>query len=255
MRKQSLTNRLFKFFGKNKFNQSILIAIVVFLIVLIIANSIIKNNNENYNNIKINKSKYLVYDKYNNNEDKFIKKVPQININSTSVEAINKDINLFIADFINIDECIINYEYNINGIILSVVVKIIDYESEETGPKAYFRTYNINLDTTSAISDESLLQFYGIQSEQEIAEPIKNKFQEHYTKEAKEGFIEANLCNFDCYIENRGFTSYLENVSYYVKEAKLYAFKPFNFYSIYGEQEYFKESDFMFLIKEAPSEQ
>lgn len=255
MKKQSLSNKLFNFFSKNKLNQSILIAIVVFLIILIIANSIIKNNNSNYNNIKINQSKYLVYDKYNNNEEKYSKIVPMVNIDSISVEAINKDINLFISDFINIDECIIKYEYDISGIILSVVVKIIDYETEETGPKAHFRTYNVNLDTAEAISNESILQFYGIQSEQEIAEAIKNKFQEHYTIEAKEGFIEASFCNFDCYIENRGISSYLENVSYYIKEGKLYAYKPFNFYSIYGEQEYFEEEDFQFLIKETPTSQ
>jgi len=256
MKKQSFTNKIFKFFSKNKLNQSILIAIVVFLIVLIIANSIVKNNNSNFNNIKINKSNYLVYDKYNNNDSKYPKVIPMVNINSKSVEAVNKDINLFISDFINIKNCIIKYDYDINGIILSVVVKIIDYEPEEdTGPKAYFRTYNINLETTSALSDESILQFYGIESEQEIADAIKTKFEEHYVTEAKEGFIEAAFCDFDCYIENRGITSYLENVGYYIKGGKLYAFRPFNFYSIYGEQEYFEEEDFMFLIKETPQVQ
>ena len=167
MKKQSISNKLFKFFSKNKLNQSLLIAITVFLIVLIIITGITKNNNKNYNNIKINKNEYLVYDKYKSEKDNYSKIIPMVNINSKSVDAINKDINLFITDFINIEKCLITYEYDLSGIILSLVVKVIDYENEEGGPKAYFRTYNINLDNQTALTKETLLAFYGIENEQE----------------------------------------------------------------------------------------
>lgn len=250
-RKTTKKSKILTFFRKNKNGKIIIIAIVTFLIVLIVANGITKKNNENYNDIKIEKDKYVVYTKYSKKDKKYNKEIPYLNIVSSTATAINKDIELFVTDFINTDESIIKYEYEINGIILSLVVKVVDYDNRLGGPRVYFRTYNVNIDTLAAISNESLLAFYGI-DEQNVSEIIKAKFQEHYSKEIELGFIEPRECNFDCYIKNRGFSDYLEGVNYYVKEGKLYAYKPFDFYSIYGEEDYFKEEDFEFLITKNP---
>ena len=103
MKKQSISNKLFEFFSKNKLNQSLLIVMVILLIVLIISSVITKNSNNNFDKIKINKDKYLVYEKYNSGDEKFPKIIPMVNINSESGKAINDDINKLISNFINIE--------------------------------------------------------------------------------------------------------------------------------------------------------
>ena len=40
----------------------------------------------------------------------------------------------------------------------------------------------------------------------------------------------------------------MDNVNYYVKDGNLIAYKPFIFYSIFNDEEYFKEEHFEFLL-------
>ena len=40
----------------------------------------------------------------------------------------------------------------------------------------------------------------------------------------------------------------MDDVSYYIENGNLVVYKPFVFYSIFGEEEYFKEDDFKFMI-------
>ena len=45
---------------------------------------------------------------------------------------------------------------------------------------------------------------------------------------------------------------YMENINYFINNGKLYVYKPFQVYSIFGEEEYFKDTDFEFLIAHQP---
>lgn len=69
----------------------------------------------------------------------------------------------------NSAKSIITYEYDINGIILSLVIKVINNETTYA-PEPYFRSYNINLETQEVISDQTLLEYFNDKSiEFEIA--------------------------------------------------------------------------------------
>ncbi len=229
-------------------NNTIIIAITaaVFGIIFVIVFMINQNNNRNYNNIKITKNKYLVYTKTENTTGKFSQEIPFLNIDCPIAESINKDIDMFLSSFNNSNKNIINYEYNINGIILSLVVKVVDYDTTNA-PNVYFRTYNFNLDTLEAISDEALLNFFGVEADT-VRQKIEDKFKDYYYEELKEGYLNQSECDFDCFITYRGFQGYMEDIHYYVEAGKLVLFKPFIFASIYGEEEFFTDEHFKFLI-------
>ena len=230
-------------------SKKLVIFTATILVFLIIANSIINNNNENYNSIKLDKTKFLVYTKYENNVNGKKQEVPYININSEIAKTINEDIKIFTDKFVDSSKNILTYEYSLNGIILSVAIKIVDYENEI--PTPYFRTYNLNLETQEALSDEALRKYYSV-TEEEVETKIKNQFIAYYNDESEKGYIVPQECNFKCYMECRRVDDYLKDISYYIRDGKLYVFRPFSFYSIYVEEEYFTDQHFEFLISKEP---
>lgn len=235
---------------KNK-SKLLIIMIAIFLITLIIAYAISNNNSKDFNNIKKDKSKYLVYTGYNKaNTTNYKVSVPYVNINSEIAEAINEDITKFADPFVRSKKSAVNYEYDVNGIILSLVVKAVDYGTEYA-PKVYFRTYNFNLDTLELLDNSVLLDYYGV-TEQDVELKIENQFKTFYQEELQQKYFAPNECNYECFLNYRNITSYLSDINYYVKEGKLIVYKPFVFFSIFGEEDFFKDKDFIFLIAEEP---
>lgn len=224
----------------------LMVSIAVFLIIFIIFFYFQSRNNDNYNNIKEDKKNYLVYTKYEQKGKIYSIYVPYINIESDIIKSVNDDIDLFVSEFIESKKAMISYEYDVNGIILSVVVKIVDYDTEYA-PQAYFRSYNINLDTLELIADDALLEFFEV-SDMDVSSKIENQFHYYYDKIVEEEYYSEEECSYSCFLKYRAVDDYLDDVSYYVKDGNLIAYKPFVFYSIYGEEEYFKDKHFEFLI-------
>lgn len=220
----------------------------IVLITLVVLLSSISRGSENFNNIKQDKGNYLVYSKLEQQDDKYPKYVPYINIKSDIVKQVNNEIDEYVDKYINEEKASVLYEYNINGIILSVVVKIIDYK-EEYAPEIYFRTYNINLESLNLISDESLLDFFQT-NETQISQIIENQFKGYYNDLVDQGYYEPSECDYECFLSYRSVENYTDNLNYYVKNGNLIAFKPFIFYSIFNDEEYFKSEHFEFLLVE-----
>lgn len=220
----------------------LIVACILFLIVIILF-QVYRNYTRNYNYLKKDKSEYLVYTRYNQNK----KEVPYININSAEVENINKEIVDYCNQYVNIDNLRINYDYNINRNYLSVVIKVTDNSKEV--PEVIFKTYNFNLGKRSVITNEDLKEYFQVNDEI-ISASIHNRFVEMYREEIREEYIVEELCDFDCYLKNRNVADYLSNTNLYIKDGKLIAFKPFNFASIYSEEDYFTEESFEFTITE-----
>lgn len=233
---------------KKSFAIIIAISLIVFLIVFFFLNK----KDTNYKNIKQDKNKYLVYTKYSVDSSKYPVQVPFVNIKSEPVNAINKDIDLFVNDFVKSKKCVVSYEYSISGIILSVVVKVIDYDTAYA-PMPYFRSYNINLSTLEAISDQSLLDFFGV-DDSYVEEMIEDKFHYYHEELISKEFYDENECDYSCFLRNRDVENYLDNTVYYVDQGNLVVFKPFSFYSIFGEEDYFKDENFKILLVEVRSE-
>ena len=218
--------------------QKILVfSISSFAIVFFVVFFYMKKQEENYQKIKVSSGDYLVYTKYQAEDESYSILVPYINIKGEVVEAINQDIDLFLGEFLSSKHSNISYEYEINGIILSIVVKVIDYDTNYA-PQPYFRGYNINLDTLELISNESLLDFFNINMDI-VSTKISAQLLSYYNELVYEKYFQEDECNYSCFLKYRGIDNVLDNITFYVKNGKLVVYKPFTFASIYGEEEYF----------------
>ena len=226
----------------------IVIGMSLVLIVFIIVYSLNKNNGVDFEVVKEYSDKEIVYTADTIEIDElFHIYVPYVNIKGTSIILINEDIKSYIDEFTNKKMVIVTYEYTVNGKVLSLVIKTVDYGDEDTGPVAYFKTYNINLKTNELVSDEELLSAYNVNLA-DVSSAIEKQFKYWYKELNKEGYFEED-CDYECFLEYREVDDYTEDVSYYIEKGKLIAFKPFVVYSIYGEEDYFTENDFKFTIK------
>ena len=222
-------------------------AIAIIFIVFTFYN---KKSTENYNNIKQNPNEYLVYTKYSDTNTNYPKEIPYVNLKADVFKEVNKDIMLFCEDYIDSKRSVITYEYDINGIILSVAIKVINNETTYA-PEPYFRTYNINLETEEVISDEALLEYFEI-TKSNVERKIQRQFETYYTDIVRENYYTSAECSYNCFLKYRGIKKYTDYVSYYIRDAKLIAFKSFIAHSIFGEEEYFDDKSFEFEIAVTP---
>lgn len=218
-------------------NKIIIILVSVFLIVTLIVYGIIKANNRNYNNLKIDKTKYIVYTKESNEASYYVQDIPYINIKGKSIEIINNDINTYLDNFKK-DNIDIYYEYNINGKILSLILIVKDHSKIESATLTYFRSYNINIDTLELLSNKVVLNYFNL-TEQDVSVKIENDLKEYYSNLVSNSIIKEKECNYDCFLGNRDIKSnnYIDGVEYFIRNGQLIAFKPIVFIPFYDEEE------------------
>ena len=239
----------------NKFNRldndkkiPIVIGVAVALIVFIVVFSSYKPTGFDYNSLKEDNTKGFVYTINSRREDLFRVEVPYVNLGNALGKSVNEDIDSYVEDFIDKEKLTLSYDYNINGKVLSLVIKTINYDAKSI-PEIYFKTYNINLEDMVLLGDEDLLGIYGMNSEKAEA-VIESKFEYWYKDVQEKGYINEEECDYECFLKYRDVDGYLDNAVYYIDKGKLIAFKPFVFYSVFGEENYFKEKDFEFILSE-----
>ncbi len=205
-----------------------------------------QGRSENYNYLKEDTSKYIVYTKYEDSNSVYYVNVPYLNIKGENAKLINENIDYLVGPLLDKESVIISYEYNINGIILSLLIKTADY-SFGYAVEPVFVSYNYNLETNEIISDKSLLDYFET-DEEEAKNIIDSKLHEYYNQIVEEEYYYEEECDYDCFLDYRGITDILDSISYYVKDQKLYAYRPFTVSSVFGEEEFFEEENFEFLI-------
>ena len=230
-----------------KTNKIIIICIAIFLIISIIAYGILKNSNKNFNNIKEDKSKYIVYTKKSIKSGNYHQDIPYINIKSESIKIINEDIDNYVNNFKN-KNTNINYEFNINGIILSLIIKVEDHNIE-VATVPYFRSYNISLNTYELVSNELLLNELNL-TQKDVINTIDNKMKYYYKDISTKEYFDTRECDYQCFLKNREIDSndYLKDTEFFIRNGKLIVFKPYIFASFYGEEEYFTNKAYEFEI-------
>lgn len=236
----------------NKFNNmenskkiSIVIAFSVIVIIFVSIFSYYKSQNAGYKYLKKDNKKALVYTIKSSENSVFHIEVPYLNIKDSFADEINKDIEEYTLEYTDNKRLMLSYQYNINDYILSLVIKVVDYDTNV--PKSYFKTYNIDLKNKKLLDDTILLSNYNV-SVDDVSSKIENQFTDWYQDITKKGYFDERECDYECFLEYREVDNYLDDISYYIENGKLVAYKPFVFYSIYGEEEYFKENDFKFII-------
>ena len=220
--------------------------IAAIAIIFVISISIYRYMLNNYNYLKQDITKQLIYTSFTNNASKYIKEVPYVNIKTENIKTINSEISQFSNKYLNIEKSVLTYEYELNGVILSIILKASNFSNNNI-PEVEFISYNINLDTKTIVDNDTLFSYYGIDLNY-VNNKLEHKFKSYYQELVKEGYFSSRECNYKCFLNTRGIEKYTKDVSYFIKDGKLYAYKPFYIISIYGEENFFKEENFIFEI-------
>lgn len=210
---------------KKEKNIPLFVSITVFLLVVIIGYYFYNKDNENYNYLKIDKSKYLIYTISKKKSGNYNQYKPYLNINSEMAGYINEDIDLYINSFDKENVCI-TYETDLNGKILSLIIKVEDYSFAESAVVLSFRSYNLKLDTMELLSKDEVLNYFEM-TEDDVILKLEEKIIDYYNKLIDKGTINERECNYNCFLKARNFGSSAEDNEYFIRDGKLIVFKPF----------------------------
>lgn len=221
--------------NKYKKNKYMFYFFVVLTLVLLVCYAFYRKNLENYNRLKIDKEKNLVYTISKKKYGFYKQYKPFVNINGELGDVINKDIEDYMSNFKeeNIGS---TYEYNLSGEILSLIIKVEDHSYVESATIYYYRSYNINLKNSEIIDNDKLFSYYDLNNEQ-VLSILNKKIEDYYNKSVNEGYVDSDTCNYNCFLEGKFLTEDMDDVEYYVKKGKLYAYKPFTYVSIDGDND------------------
>lgn len=223
---------------------------VILIVALLIGNYLYKNYYSNYNYIKEDKSRYLVYTfDTSTNRHNMHNEIPYINIASEDARLVNQAIQTYVKSFLKNKNNLMVYDSQLNGEVLSVLLRMSDYSAGYSFPDVTFHTYNFNLNNQTLMNNEELLSIFNV-SEEEVKAKIEAQFKEYYREEVNKGFLIEQECDYNCFLSWRGIENenYLDSVYYYVENGSLLAYRPFNVYSVYGEEEFYTEESYAFSI-------
>ena len=191
----------------------------IIFILVIIGYFIYTKYTENYNYLKQDKSKYLIYTISKTKSGSYNQYKPYINLKGTIGEVANNDINEYFNNF-NKDNICITYDYDLSGKVLSLILKVQDYSYAENASINYFRTYNINLDTLEILSKEQLLSYYELTND-DLELKLDDQIHSYYNE------LNLDKCDYNCFLKSRNITEGIEEAESFVKDSRLIVFKPY----------------------------
>lgn len=171
-----------------------------------------------------------------------------INLDSEDASTINQEIENKYNTAIQNRYQQFTYEASLNKDYLSVAL-ITNQINASTG-YAYstIDTYTFDLDSESLVTDDELLQTFST-SWEEIASSFEQEMQNFYQEELKSMYFLESDCNYQCFLNNREITSYQDNLHLFVLNDQLMYYRPFNIFSRWNEEDFYRYEDFLFEIR------
>lgn len=202
----------------------IFFAIVLVCILFILFYAFYFRHSNTYDRLKIDKSQYFVYTISEEEKGYYYQYKPFVNIKGEIGNYINQDIELFFSSFDKDDICI-TYDSNVSGKVLSLIVKVEDYSYADSAVIYYFQSYNVNLEKNEIVDNDTLFSYFDLTSDV-VYSMFNQKLEEYYYELVNDGAI-SRSCNYECFLNDRGFEDGNDDVEFYVKEGKLIAYKPY----------------------------
>ena len=199
------------------------IGIVLLFVIIIIGYRFYQSYYSNYNYLKLDRSKHLVYNASKDQYGNFYQYRPMVNIKDELGDIINKDINDYLDNFTK-EDVSITYEYDLSGKILSLILKVEDHSFVESTDVLYYRAYNVNLDTLEILPNDTVIGYYEL-SYDDINTVVNNKLNEYYNELVNRNLID-NSCNYNCFIKTRFYNESIDDIEYFIRDGKLVLFKP-----------------------------
>ena len=211
---------------KKKKTMTSFFAFVAVAVIVIIGYFIYRKQSENYNYLKVDSSKNLVYTSAKIQHGTYYQFIPYLNIKGDIGIYLNSDIQDFVKNF-DQDHVGISYESDLNGKVLSLVIVVEDHSFVESATILNYRSYNIHLGNQEVLSDDVLLSYFDL-SKNDVELLMNQKLNGLYQQTLQEGLIDRT-CNYQCFLKTRNFTNGIEDVYYFVRDGKLIAFKPYTY--------------------------
>ena len=180
-------------------------------------------------------------------EDDTYYEVPAINLVGSDYDRVNQSILANYKSVAEKGDYDYYYKANLSGNTISLLISYAYYENNNLN--RYFESIIIDLHKNKILTKTDVLNKYNVK-ENQINIYLEAKFKEIYTDIIKNGYYTSKECDYNCFLNNRRISNnYLDGIAYYIENGSLIGYKYFNFESEYGEEDYFTENDYRFVIK------
>lgn len=163
--------------------------------------------------------------------------LPQININSSDVENINKLLSELYDNYTSDNKSTFNYEYQKYKDINSILITIEDYQEDTNEYITKYLSYNIDSKGNNLDNDELMEKLnYNFDS---IYNQINRKLQKYYNDIISLGYLTSE-CDYNCFLKNKHNIKYLlENTVFVVENGQLVAYVNLYTNNASGDKKYF----------------
>lgn len=174
--------------------------------------------------------------------------LPTVTIDGIDTSSVNKEIKADYDEVVASGNASFNYQYSVNSNYFSLVTiaLLVDNQTDYTYP--VFKTYNFSLSTNRLVDDSELLAAFN-KDEDDVSMTLENKFKGYYQGELKEYYLDKNECDYECFLERREVDSYDTDNYLYVENNTLKFFHGFMIFSNIGEEEFYKDENFLYTIE------
>lgn len=223
---------------KKKYKNYFYLTIILLILLIGYGIYVIQNNNKN---VIIDSSKDIVFTIYKSTSYK--QEVPNINIKNLN-NNINNEINKLVEPYLEKENVSIEYKYNINGNILSLII-IISETKDESAPNLYFKTYNINLKKLKVLSDKEVLNLFDT-NKSKITKGINEIFTNYYNEELEYSII-PNM-TYQEYLKMRKLDNINDKLYFYISNNNLEVFVQYNIFSEIEKSFYLENVGYSFYL-------
>ena len=190
--------------------------------------------------------KPIIYDNSTINK-KMNDHVPIININNSSMNDVNNEINKIYNNYLNSNPDYFRYDYSVNDDILSLVLIYRNKLESESNYSYKFKTYNISLKIVTLYDSNLMMDKYKLKIS-DVHKKMREDFQKTYDDLLRKNYINETY-SYNRLITDLELTNFTSEVNYYVDNNKLYVYRSFNIYNNKNITSYFNESNYKFYIK------
>ena len=223
---------------KKKYKNYFYLTIILLILLIGYGIYVIQNNNKN---VIIDSSKDIVFTIYKSTSYK--QEVPNINIKKLN-NNINNEINKLVEPYLEKENVSIEYKYNINGNILSLII-IISETKDESAPNLYFKTYNINLKKLKVLSDKEVVNLFDT-NKSKITKGINEIFTNYYNEELEYSII-PNM-TYQEYLKMRKLDNINDKLYFYISNNNLEVFVQYNIFSEVEKSFYLEDVGYSFNL-------
>ncbi len=173
--------------------------------------------------------------------------LPGIHLDSDDAKQVNEIIKEAYNTAIKNKYTQFTYEASVGEKYLSIALITSSVDTSTNTPYSSIKTYTFDKKTGQRMDDNELLKTFSV-TLNEIGQDFEKQMRAYYEEELESFYFNADECDYQCFLRNRGIYSYQDNISLFVLNDKLVYYRPFLIYSKWQEEDFYRYEDFLFEI-------